>query len=355
MALDYNSLLASTIKHYKKGFVNNIIKDFILLAALGDKDLAPNVFRMRKPEGEFAEGIKLVDMGEKIFVPLMYAENLTVQGYSGYDTLDITPTDPFTAAEYDWRSIAGSVNMDNERLDKNAGDQVKLFDLMKGMMDNLKSSMQERVNDMLLKPKAAGTKEPLGLMDIIKDDPTTNPASGALGGIDAVANTWWRNQMQNQASAAFGTDQTGAGPKALRKLIRDCTFGADQTPNLIIGGDSAFESLENTMLNQVRYMSDAEKLLGKSGFQALMFKNIPVVREKRIETLRSDAGLTGDAFYVINTKYLKLWGAKNRWFEPSKVKEPVNQDTQVQHIITRCQFITDNRRTLGVLKEIAAV
>jgi len=357
MALNYNSLLASTIKYYKKGFVDNIIKDFILLAALGDKDLAPSVFKMRKPEGDFAEGIKLVDGGEKIFCPLMYAENMTVQGYAGYDTLDITPTDPFTAAEYDWRRIAGSVNMDNDRLDKNRGSAVKLFDLMDGMLKNLKVSMQQKVNDMLLKPKLLGTKEPLGLMDIVKDDPSTNPASGALGGIDAVANAWWRNQAIDLAAASFGTDQTGAGPKALRKLIRNTTFGAEETPNLIIGGDSAFESLEDTMLNQTRYISEgmAQQLLGKSGFDALMFKGIPVVREKRIEPLRLEAGLSGDAFYVLNTKYLKLWGMKHRWFEPSSVKEPVNMDTQVQSIITACQFVTDNRRTNGVLFNIAAV
>lgn len=348
MAVPYNSLIASTIKRYQKKFVNNIIKDFILLAALGDKDLAPRVFKMRKPEGEFAEGIKLVAGGEKIFMPIMYAENMTVQGYAGYDTIDITPTDPFTAAEYEWRRIAGSVNMDYDRLDKNSGDDVKLFDLMKGMMDNLKSSMQFKVNDMLLKPKALGTKEPLGLMDIVQDDPSSNPASGALGGIDAAANSWWRNQTQNQASAAYGTDQTGAGPVGLRKLIRDCTFGADQTPNLIIGGDVAFEALERSALNQIRYMGDKEKIIANMGFQVLMFKGLPVVMEKRIPVLRSEASLTGDAFYVLNTKFLKLWGMKNRWFEPTKTKEPVNQDTVVQSIITACQFATDNRRTLGV-------
>jgi len=90
------------------------------------------------------------------------------------------------------------------------------------------------------------------------------------------------------------------------------------------------------------------------GFQVLMFKGLPVVMEKRIPVLRSEANLSGDAFYVLNTKFLKLWGMKNRWFEPSKVKEPVNQDTQVQHIITACQLVTDNRRTLGVLKNITA-
>lgn len=355
MGLTYNSLLASTIKYYKKGFVNNIIRDFILLAALGDKDLAPTVFQMRTPEADFAEGIKLVDGGEKVFCPLMYARNATVQGYAGFDSLDITPTDPFTAAEYDWRSIAGSVNMDNERLDKNRGDAVKLFDLMMGMVDNLKVSMQESINDMLLKPKAVGTKEPLGLMDIVKDDPTTDPASGSLGGIDSSVNSFWRNQVKDHASAAFGTDMTGAGQKNLRKLIRDCTFGTDK-PNLILGGENAYEVLEGSMVNQIRYQAaDKEKLLAKAGFDTFMFKGIPVVMEKRITQLRSDAALTGDAFYAINTKYLKLWGMKHRWFEPSTVKQPVNQDTQVQHIITRCQFVTDNRRAHGVMFGVSSV
>lgn len=348
MSLNYNSLLASTIKYYKKGFVNNIIRDFILLAALGDKDIAKNVFQMRVPEGEFAEGIKLVDGGEKIFAPLMYNRNVTINSYVGYDTLDITPTDPFSAAEFDWCSIAGSVNMDNERLDKNRGDAQKLFDLMKGMLDNLKVSMQENINDKLLGPKAAGSKDPWGLMDIVQDVPTANPASGNFGGIDVTTNSWWQNQAVNQASVTFGTDQTGAGNKNLRQLVRNCTFGSDK-PNLILAGETGYDNVENSMLNQIRYISDKEKILARAGFTVLMFKGIPIVMEKRISALRTAAGLTGDGIYVLNTKYLKLWGMRHRWFEPSSVKEPVNQDTQVQHIITRLQFITDNRRTAGVL------
>lgn len=348
MSLTYNSLLASTIKYYKKGFVDNIIRDHILLAALGNPDLASNVFSMRVPEGDFAEGIKLIDGGEKIFCPLMYKKNTTTAGYSGYDTLDINPTDPFTAGEYEWKSVAGSVNMDNERLDKNRGDAVKLFDLMKGMVDNLRVSIEDDINDSLLSAKASGSKLPNGLLDIIKDDPTTNPSSANLGGIDASTETWWRNQIVDNASTTFGTDQTGAGCANLRSLLRKTTFGKTST-NLLLAGETAFERLENSILNQVRYISSKEKMLGEFGFDSLMFKRVPVVMEKRITAVRSDAALTGDAFYAINTKFLKVYGMKHRWFEPSKVKEPVNQDTQVMHIITRLQFVTDNRRALGVM------
>ncbi len=348
MSLDYSSLVASTIKYNKKGFANNITNSFIFTAILGAPNLASEVFGLDKPDGEFSEGIKLVDGGEKIFMPLMYARNTTIEGYAGYDTLNITPTDPFTACEYEWRRIAGSINVDNDRLDKNAGSAQKLFDLMKGMLQNLKISYQESWNDMLLKAKLAGSKEPLGIFDIIKDDPTTNPASGALGGIDAVANTWWRNQKKDLGLVAFGTDQTGAGMVALRKLIRDCEFGEDK-PKILIGGEYAFEAVENTMVNQIRYMSDKQKAIAKAGFDSILVKGLPLVMEKRISALRVAQGLSGDAIYAVNPKYLQLYAMKHRWFEASKVKEPVNQDTQVQHLITACQLTTDNRRTSGVL------
>lgn len=350
MTLNYSSLVASTIKYNKKGFANNITRNFIFTAILGAPDLASEIFGLEKPPagGEFSEGIKLVDGGEKIFMPLMYARNTTIEGYAGYDTLNITPTDPFTAAEYEWRRIAGSINVDNDRLDKNAGSAQKLFDLMKGMLQNLRISYQESWNDMLLKAKASGSKEPLGLFDLVKDDPSTNPASGSLGGIDAVANTWWRNQAVDQGLVAFGTDQTGAGSVKLRKLLRDCTFGTDK-PKVLIGGEYAFEAVENTMLNQIRYMSEGAKAIAKAGFDVMMCKGLPIVMEKRISALRSDQSLSGDAIYAINPKYFKVYGMKHRWFEPSAVKEPVNQDTQVQHLITACQLTTDNRRTSGVL------
>jgi hypothetical protein len=201
---------------------------------------------------------------------------------------------------------------------------------------------------MLIRAKAAGSKEPLGIFDIIKDDPSTNPASGALGGIDAVANTWWRNYADDFEAGTFGTDQTGLGMKALRQMLRSTTFGTERA-KLLLAGEYGFELVENTMLNQIRYMGDKEKLIANAGFDVLMVKGVAMVLEKRITALRSSGGLSGDAIYAINPKSLKLWGMKHRWFEPSSVKEPVNQDTQVQHIITACQLCTDNRRGNGVL------
>lgn len=358
MTIPYDSLAASTIKNFKPGFTDQIIADSVLLSALGAKDVAPAIMKMRNVDmnAEAGPGIMFEsNPGRKVWHSLMYKKNGTVQAYAGHDVLNTTPQDPFTAAEYDWASVAGTFNISYEDLDKNSGSESQIFKLFEGHADNLKISLSDEITDYLLSAKpSASSKRPLGLLDLIQDDPTSNPASGALGGIDGSTYDWWRNQKVDHAAATFGTDQTGTGPANLRKLIRQCTFGR-RRPNLLMAGDSAYERLEQTMVNQIRYTNEQTKALANAGFEAFTFKGIPVVREPKIETVRAAAGLSGDAIYALNLNYMKLVAMKRRWFEPSKSKEPSNQDAVLQHVISRFQFTTNGRRYQGVLVNVPAV
>lgn len=354
MAVPYTTLVASTTKKFEKGFVDNIIKDNFLLSAMIGKDLAP-IFKREQREGDdqFSDGLKLVDGGEKIFQPIMYDRNATVQGYSGYDVLDITHAERFTAAEYDWKSVAGSINLAYEDLDKNASSDAKLFDLMEGQMKNLQASMQEKLNEKLIGLKASGDKNPLGIMDICPDDNTTDPAFGSIGGIsvNSSANTWWRNQTVDHNSAAFGTDPTGSGQTNLRSLLRKVQFGREHA-HVVLAGEIAYDRLERSMVNQIRYQGAAEQKLSQAGFLAFQFKGVPVVLEKEIDLQRTAASLTGSAFYALNFNFLKLYAMKHRFFKFSSEKEPVNQDTIVLHNICRLQLCTNGRRFQGVMGEV---
>ena len=355
MAVPYTSLVSSTIKKYKKGFVDQIIADNFLLAAMIGKNLAPEIFKreMREGDDEFADGLKFENGGEKIFFPVMYAKNATVAGYTGYDLLDLTHAERFTAAEYSWASIAGSVNLDKETIDKNYGDDVKLFDYTKGQLDNLKASMQEFVNNSLWDSKASTTKLTIGLLDMVKETPATDPTYGNIGGISANQNAWWKNQHTDHASAAFGTDPTGSGQTNLRTLLRACQFGQEHA-HVICAGEIAYDRLERSMVNQIRYQGKSEQKLAQAGFEAFQFKGIPVVLEKYIDTARTAASLTGSGFYALNFNFLKLHAMKHKFFEFSDVKEPTNQDTMVIHNIARMQLCTNGRRYQGVMGGVIA-
>lgn len=352
---DLNSLFATTFRAAKKKIVDNIVADSVYLSMMGQPDLAAALRKTRKEETKvFGDGIELMDdPGREIQFALMYKKNTTSQSYAAFDILDITPQDPFTVALYPWRSFAGSVNLANEDLDKNSGSKTKIIDFMTAYLENLRLSLSDDITDMLLGTRAAGSSQTFGLLDLIKDDPATNPSGGNVGGIDAVGNSWWRNYADDFASAAFGTDQTGAGCVELRKMIYGTTFG-NKRPSVLMGGNNAYESLLRSLLNQNRFMNEGAQKLANAGFDAVTFGNIPVVREPKVLTVRAAAGLTGDAFYALQLDYMKIFGMKKRWFEPSKMKEPVAQDTNVMHIITRLQHATNARRQLGVLFAIAA-
>jgi hypothetical protein len=354
--MNFRSLIASTMRKHESEIIDNITKDFILFKLLGDKDLAPKLFKMRKPEAGsmYADGIKLTDdPGRKIVEKIRKGRNSTVRAYSRFDLLDVTPQDNFDEVEYDWKSVSGSVNLSHEDLDKNSGSKTRVFDLLEASKDDLVVTMQEELNDYLLgETPAADLKRPGGLLDLIQDDPTSLPTagSGVIGGIDAsvAANAFWRNQAVDQAAAAFGTDQTGAGHANLRKLVRDGRFGMEKY-NVLLAGEDAFEALQKSMVSQVRYNDPRVNALQHAGLDAFMFNDIPVVMEKQIDVVREAAGLDGSAFYGLNFKSLRVHGMKKRWFKLGDFREPTNQDSQVAHCIVRLNMTTRGRRYQGVM------
>jgi hypothetical protein len=350
------TLIAATMRRHEAEVIDNITNDFILFKILGDKDLAPKLFKMREVPsgGSYAEGLKVVDdPGRKIVEKIRKGRNSTVAAYSRFDLLNVDPQDNADEVEQDWRSIAGSAHLAWEDLDKNSGSKTQIFNLLDFSVDDLGISMQEKVNDYLLGTVPADDlKRPSGLLDWIQDDPTTLPAAGAgvIGGVDAslAANSYWRNKVVNQASVAFGTDQTGVGHANLRQLVRDTTFGM-QRSKIILAGEDAFEALEKSLLSQVRINDPRVNLLAAAGIDSIVFKNTVVVMEKRIDAVREAAGLTGSAFYNLNVRSFRVWGMKKRWFKLGNFREPTNQDSQVAHMIARLNTSCRARREQGVM------
>lgn len=350
------TLIAGTLRRHEAEVVDNITNDFILFKVLGDKDLAPKLFKMREPPNDslYADGIKLTDdPGRSIVEKIRKGRNTTVRAYERFDLLNTDPQDNADEVEMPWRSIAGAANLAWEDLDKNRGSKTKIFDLLDFAQDDLVLSMQEKVNDYFLGTVPTDDlKRPTGLLDWAQDDPTTLPVTGAasIGGIDASlsANDYWRNGVVNNAAASFGTDQTGTGHANLRLLLRRTTFGM-QRSKIILAGEAAFEALEKSLVSQARYNDPRVNWLANAGIEAIMFKNTPVVMEKRIDAIRTAAGLSGSAFYCLNSRSLRVWGMKFRWFKLGNFREPTNQDSQVAHCIARLQMTCRARREQGVM------
>ena len=133
--------------------------------------------------------VKTVSGGRTIVQELEYAENGTYKRYSGYDALNIIPSDVFTGAEYNYAQAAVAVSISGLEMLQNSGEEA-IIDLISGRIKNAEKTMQNNLAlDMYSNGTATGGKQIGGLQYLISDTPTT----GVVGGIDRALWTFWRN------------------------------------------------------------------------------------------------------------------------------------------------------------------
>ena len=180
---DFNALLSTTLQNYQPTLVDNIFKDLVLLNHLNERG------RVQVEEG-----------GTSIVEPLMYAVNNTVASYAGYDTIDLTPQDGISAAEYQWKQMAASIAISGIEEAKNRGTEA-IIKLLNAKIQQSEMSLKSSLNDMLFSNGAGnGGKDFNGLTNIVGTQNNT------VGGIDSTTNTWWNpTQATNRTWLMFTT------------------------------------------------------------------------------------------------------------------------------------------------------
>ena len=273
---DFNSLLSTTLQNYQPTLVDNIFKDLVLLSHLNEKG------RVRVEEG-----------GTQIIEPLMYAVNDTVATYSGYDTIDLTPQEGITAAEYDWKQMAASIAISGIEEAKNRGTEA-IIKLLNAKIMQAEMSLKTTLNEQLFgTPSVApAAKDFNGLGNIIGTQNNT------VGGIDATTNTWWNPTQATTMDATLSLVN-------MADVYNRASKGSD-VPDLIITNTSLFEKYESLLTNNVRYQDVAK---ANAGFTNLMFKQTPIVFDLELAVEADDAPM-----YFLNTKYLKLTGMNGYWY-----------------------------------------
>ena len=89
-----SEIVTTTLRNRSGKLADNVTNNNALLARLNKKG-----------------NVKPVDGGRSIVQELDYQENGTFKRYSGYETLDISPSEVFSAAEFDWKQGAVSVSI----------------------------------------------------------------------------------------------------------------------------------------------------------------------------------------------------------------------------------------------------
>ena len=173
--------------------------------------------------------------------PLDYNSNSTYQRYSGYDVLNVSPSDVLTSAEYQWRQIAINVVASGLEMRINKGDS-RIIALVKSRIKNAIRTFKNNFSVDLYLVTGRFLNQIGGLQLIVADS-----GAGTVGGIDAGAWPFWQNKVQSAAAPmqrrrrdrAFGNDDRR--PHAL-PLYLEQTRGDDQ-PDLVVSSNDFYHVL----------------------------------------------------------------------------------------------------------------
>lgn len=284
--------------------------------------------------------VKTVSGGRTIVQELEYAENGTYKRYSGYESLNISPSDVFSGAEYNYAQAACAISISGlEQLQNNGPEAI--IDLLESRIQNAEKTLTNNIAlDCYSDGTADGGRQIGGLQSLVANTPST----GIVGGIDAstTIGTFWRN-IAFSAVSDGGAAATSANIQSyMNRVYVQLVRGADQTD--LIVADNNYWRLYLESLQAIQRISSDE--MASAGFSSLKYMNADVVLDGGV-----GGGAPTNSMYFLNTDYIYFRPHADRNFTPlGDDRFAVNQDAMVKLIGFAGNMTVSNRRLQGILK-----
>jgi hypothetical protein len=307
-------IVTTTLYRRNKELADNVSNGNALLARLNEKG------NVRPASG-----------GRQIVEELEYAENSTFMYYSGYEALDISPSDVFSAAVFDWKQAAVNVTASGLETEIQNAGQEAVINLLEKRIDNAIKTMRNNLSTGVYSDGSGSSGKQIdGLQDIVADSPST----GSPGGINRANFSFWRNQTSGDADLSTAT--------LLRSEMQDmwleCSRGPDITD--FIAADQVLFSLFWDSLTDIQRITGSDE--GVAGYKSLKYVSADVFYD-------GDSGIPASHMYFLNTDYLYLRPHSARNVVPLEKKASLNQDAMVVPVVWAGNLTCSNADVQGVV------
>jgi len=276
--------------------------------------------------------------GRQIMQEIEYGENSTFGWYSGYDPLNISPSDVFTAALYDIKQASVAVSISGlEELQNNGEEQM--IDLLEGRINNAEKTMRNQMSAAVYGDGTADGGKAIGGLQLLVADAGT----GTVGGINSTTWDFWQN-VDFDATTDGGAAASAANILSyMNRIWLQLVRGTDK-PDLIVADNNYYRYYMEALQPQQRFTS-AE--MAEAGFESLKYMSADVI---------FDGGIDGSApanhMYFLNTDYIYMRPHSKRQYVPlSPDRFSTNQDAMVKLIGWAGNMTTSGRKFQGVLKD----
>ncbi len=275
----FTEIVTTTLAGYSKTLADNVTNGNALLRHIDEK------------------GNKQIATGRTIVQELEYATNSTAKWYSGYEVLDTSTSNTFTAAEFNYKQLAGNVVISGLEQVENSGKEA-IFNLLKSRVRNLEKTLKNTMATGLYADGTGTDGKELGGLQLLVPGTVGN----TVGGINSTTYSFWQNQVYD-----FSTESATPGATtiqtAMNTLWLSTVRGADH-PDVIVAASNYFQFYWSSLQTNQRFTSDDN---ASAGFMNLMFMDAPVYYDDQCPTSK---------MYMLNSDYLFLRPAQGREFSP---------------------------------------
>jgi hypothetical protein len=282
--------------------------------------------------------------GNVILEEIMYNDSNTnnTNSYSGYETLDIAPNSPISAAQFSIAQYASAVTISGLEMLQNSSKEA-IIDLLEGRVQVAEGQLMNRIQtDIYGNGTGNGGKNLTGLAAAVADSPST----GVYGGINRATWSFWQNQafsgVTNGGAAVSAANIQSYMTQLAIKLVR----GQDKAD--LIVADNNYYSLYVNSLQAIQRVTSVDE--GAAGFASLKFygggTSADVVLGGGI-----GSQATANHMWFLNTNYIYFRPHTDRNFAPiGGERQSVNQDAVVKLIGWAGNLTSSGPQFSGVLK-----
>lgn len=281
--------------------------------------------------------------GWAVQTPLEYGNNSTTKFFQPYDSIDTTPSEFAVPALYNWRQVGSSATVSEVEKVANSGKE-KLFDLTAGRIRQAVRSMTNLVSSELYSDGTSfGGNTFQGLAAGISTTPTSDPSSGAVGGVSAASYVWWQNNATTSAGSFAAHGVKGSSDDLVFQMFNNCTDGDMDRPTAILSAQDVFGFYNQTLLSTVRYVDPLQK--GDLSFGGLYYQDMPWYWDRMCPAGR---------MYFVNTKYVHFYVDPMMMFRWTEPRTWPNQVVDIRLLLLRLTLVYKDRMFLGVIDGFSA-
>jgi hypothetical protein len=323
-----SDIISTTIQSRSGTLADSVTKNNALLSKLKERG-----------------NVKPFSGGNVILQELMYndASTQNASSYSGYDTIDITPNSPISAAQFDLKQYAAAVSISGLEQLQNAGKE-QIIDMLEGRVQVAEAQLMNQISAGVYSDGTGNSgKDITGLAAAI----STSPTSGTYGGINRATWSFWRN-VAFDATTDGGAAATSANIQSyMNRVAVQLVRGTDR-PDMIVADNNYYRLFLESLQAIQRVTSESS---AAAGFTSIKYMGAGLNCDVYL-----DGGIGGsiptNRMYFINSNYMFLRPHRDRNFVPiGGDRQSVNQDAIVRLVGWAGNLTCSGAQFQGILSD----